>query len=167
MKTELETARLRLRPFQGGDLDGLTSMFSDPIAMRYLGGPRDRERCLNDLRKYVATWELHGAGPLAVVRKNDERLLGRSGLWPCKVDGVVELELGYFIERESWGQGYATEACQAVLAAAIEHGIDRVVALVALDNIASIRVAEKAGFTFEKTTMIEADRLQLYVNANR
>jgi RimJ/RimL family protein N-acetyltransferase len=167
VKTELETARLRLRPFQGGDLDGLTSMFSDPIAMRYLGGPRDRERCLNDLRKYVATWELHGAGPLAVVRKNDERLLGRSGLWPCKVDGVIELEVGYFIERESWGQGYATEACQAVLAAAMEHGIDRVVALVALGNIASIRVAEKSGLTFEKTTMIEADPLQLYVNANR
>jgi RimJ/RimL family protein N-acetyltransferase len=49
----------------------------------------------------------------------------------------------------------------------MEHGIDRVVALVALGNIASIRVAEKSGLTFEKTTMIEADRLQLYVNANR
>ena len=167
MKSELETARLRMRPFRDGDLDALTSMFSDPIAMRYLGGPRDRERCLNDLRKYVATWELHAAGPLAVIRKSDDRLLGRSGLWPCKVDDVIELEVGYFIERESWGQGYATEACRAVLAAAIDHGIDRVVALVALDNVASIRVAEKAGFTFEKTTTIEAERLQLYVNANR
>jgi len=167
MKSELETAHLHLRPFRDDDLDALTSMFSDPIAMRYLGGPRNRVRCLNDLRKYVATWELHAIGPLAVVRKSDERLLGRSGLWPCKVDEVMEVEVGYFIERESWGHGYATEACRAVVAAGIDHGIDRIVALVNVDNIASIRVAEKSDLTFEKTTTIEAERLQLYVNANR
>jgi RimJ/RimL family protein N-acetyltransferase len=57
-----------------------------------------------------------------------------------------ELELGWTLLREHWGRGYATEAARACLAAAFAHlPVERVVALVDVDNEPSKRVAAKIG----------------------
>jgi RimJ/RimL family protein N-acetyltransferase len=70
------------------------------------------------------------------------RLIGCAGLG-C--DGE-EAELGYWIAREQWGKVYATEATRAVLSVARTLGHRRIVASHFLDNPASGRVLEKAGF---------------------
>lgn len=57
-----------------------------------------------------------------------------------------EAELGYWIARSHWGQGYASEAARAVLRLADALGHRRVVASHFVDNPASGRVLEKAGF---------------------
>ena len=62
------------------------------------------------------------------------------GLWP---------EFGYWIAREHWGQGYATEAARPVLDHAFETlNLPRVVANIFAGNDASIKVAEKLGMRF-------------------
>ena len=167
MIAELETERLLLRRFGSDDLDSMTAMFSDPLSMEHLGGPRSREQCQADLRKYVATWEIHEWGPLAVIRKQDNKLIGRSGIWPCRVEDELELEVGYFIERESWNRGYATEACLGVLTAGRENGLDRIVALIDPSNVASVRVADKSGLVFERATRVDEKSLHLYSTAKR
>ena len=151
----LETKRLRLRHFRGTDLEALTAMFSDPEAMRFLNGPRDGTRCLADLRQYIASAETLGWAPMAVVRKRDDQLIGRCGIWPCKVDEVLQLEIGYFIERGSWGHGYATEACAALITAGFEQGLERIITIIDPDNVASQRVTEKLGLAYEKTTTVD------------
>jgi RimJ/RimL family protein N-acetyltransferase len=57
-----------------------------------------------------------------------------------------DLELGYRLRRDCWGQGLATEASQALVPLAFdEPGIERVVSSALLDNRASWRVMEKCG----------------------
>ena len=56
------------------------------------------------------------------------------------------IELGYWIARERWGQGYATEAARAVLSLARTLGHRRIVANHFADNVSSGRVLRKLGF---------------------
>ncbi len=70
------------------------------------------------------------------------RIVGCAGL--ARHGG--EVELGYWIARAHWGQGYATEAVRAVLPLARALGHRRVVANHFADNPASGRVLAKAGF---------------------
>ncbi len=60
--------------------------------------------------------------------------------------GGDDIELGYWIAREHWGRGYATEAVRAVLCLARALGHRRLVADHFVDNPASGRVLRKAGF---------------------
>ena len=73
-----------------------------------------------------------------------ERLIGSIGLG--NHDG--EVELGYWIARSHWGQGYASEAARVVLRLAAALGHRRIVAGHFVDNPASGRVLEKAGFVW-------------------
>lgn len=69
-------------------------------------------------------------------------LIGCAGLTPTE-DGI---ELGYWIARDRWGQGYATEAARAVLSLARTFGHRRIVANHFADNASSGRVLRKLGF---------------------
>jgi RimJ/RimL family protein N-acetyltransferase len=61
-------------------------------------------------------------------------------------------ELGYWIAKPFWGNGYATEAARAVVDYAFrERGLNRVLAECFAGNPASARVLEKAGMTREGT----------------
>ena len=69
------------------------------------------------------------------------------GLRDLQQKGV---DLGYVLAQEAWGQGYMTEALQAVLGAALASDrINRVKAICDLENVASQRVMEKAGMKEE------------------
>lgn len=81
-----------------------------------------------------------------ITRARDAALIGCIGIDRTTAfeDGA---ELGYWIARQHWGQGYATEAGRAVLEIAATLGYARVMAMHFLDNPASGRVLEKLGFT--------------------
>lgn len=70
------------------------------------------------------------------------RLIGCIGLAQDR-DAV---ELGYWLGREHWGKGYASEAARAVINVARALGHKRLVAGHFIDNPASGRVLRKAGF---------------------
>lgn len=78
------------------------------------------------------------------------KLIGSVGigrdLFGQDAGGGQDIELGYWIAREHWGQGYATEAVRAVLCLARALGHRRLVADHFVDNPASGRVLRKAGF---------------------
>ncbi len=73
---------------------------------------------------------------------NGAQLIGSVGL--SLVEG--EINLGYWIGRPFWGQGYATEAARAMLSLAKAIGHKRLVASHFVDNPASGRVLGKLGF---------------------
>ena len=77
-----------------------------------------------------------------ITRARDAALIGCIGI--DLTEG--EVELGYWIARPYWGQGYATEAGRAVLDVARMLGHERIVASHFLDNPASGRVLAKLGF---------------------
>jgi len=69
------------------------------------------------------------------------------------VDVAVGQEI-YVFAKDKWGQGYATEAGRAICDYAFDRlRFKRLIALIDPDNVASARVAEKAGMTFWKETV--------------
>jgi len=62
---------------------------------------------------------------------------------------ALEVELGYAISPWGRGQGVATETLRQLTKWAFAEGMQRVTALISVDNPASSRVAEKAGYTYE------------------
>ncbi len=159
----LETDRLLLRAPEPSDLDGYATVFGDPEVVRFLGmGSQTRDESAAAIGRMLRHWERHGIGLLSIVRKSDERLLGRAGflLWDPQrwvsamrsdLDGPLETEIGWTIGSAFWNRGYATEAALACRDWALgEGGLTRLVSVIAPGNIASIRVAEKIGETLER-----------------
>ena len=148
---ELETARLRLRPFTPADADDLYRLYSDPEVMRYLGQGtvRTREQTAEALAKMLGEWARDGFGMWALLDRRDGRFLGRCGLRPLA--GTPEVELGYTLFKDVWGKGLATEAAQASVGFGFERlRLPRLVAIAHPPNLASRRVMEKVGMRFER-----------------
>jgi RimJ/RimL family protein N-acetyltransferase len=159
----LETERLLLRLPEPKDAEGYAAVWSDPEVVRFLNGElwtvEDAARAIARMRRH---WEWFGLGPFTVVRRQDERLLGRVGLllWdPVRwVNGLreqlsreTEIEIGWTLGREFWNHGYGTEAALAVRDWALaELGASRLISLIAHGNAASVRVAEKIGARLER-----------------
>ena len=145
---ELLTARLRLRHWRDDDLAELRRLDRDPRFVRFLsadGSLRSEEETAARLAWMQRDWVEHGFGRWAVEERETGRFVGHAGpgvhrLWPD------DPELGYGIDPELWGRGYATEAARAALAHGWETlGFERVVSLIHPQNVASIRVAERLG----------------------
>lgn len=129
-------------------------MWSDPDVTRYMGGPRDPERVRQAIEEEAQAGSPHPIGFSLVVEKASGNVIGECGLQEKEVDGRVEVELVYVFVSDSWGKGYATEAATATRYYAFHSlGLPRIVALINPGNLASARVAEKVGLTFERETL--------------
>jgi RimJ/RimL family protein N-acetyltransferase len=147
MLPTFHTERLIVRPRGLGDLDACLAMDSDPEVVRYVAGPWDDAAAhLKFLIHRMTTAYPPGLGYWSVVPRDDpDRFLGWVLLIPSDAVGP-EIEVGWRLNRASWGHGYATEATRAVLRHGFTGaGVDRVVATVHADNARSQRVAEKIG----------------------
>jgi len=157
----LETERLLLRPFTDDDMEIQRVVFSDPeVCWHYCRKTRTEQETREWLihRRWQAKSE-DGLGFLAVVRKTDEQILGLVALQLMVADWLrfeedayspfhpLAVELSYAFGREYQRQGYATEACRALIdygfrekrLARLTNGIDPV-------NEPSWRLCERLGF---------------------
>ncbi|HEV2972415.1 MAG TPA: GNAT family N-acetyltransferase [Pirellulales bacterium] len=160
-----ETERTILRHFHVADLDAIAAVFGDPEVMRFGQGPKPREwvekwlkGCLED---YYQKW---GFGLWAVVYRPSNAVIGYCGLTLFEdVDGLREIEIGYRLARDCWGQGLATEAARAVRDHALgQLSLRRLIALIDAKNVRSIRVAEKIGLRHEKATVFRGKAVGVY-----
>jgi RimJ/RimL family protein N-acetyltransferase len=147
----LETSRLILREFRPHDVDALARVLSDPETMRFYPAPCDRagveEWIARNLRRYAD----HGHGLWAMMLKSSGELVGDCGLTVQDVDGNHEIEIGYHVRRDLWGQGLATEAARACRDFGFERlPVERLISLIRPENLQSRRVAEKNGMTVWK-----------------
>lgn len=162
----LETARLRLRPHRADDLDALLAMWSDPVVTRYIGGkPSTEQQTWMRLLGYAGHWSLLGFGYWAVEEKASGAFAGELGFANYKREIAPSMrevpELGWALASHAHGRGFATEAVQAVVAWGDANlRSDRTVCLINVENVASIRVAEKCGYrVFERTAFGERPTL--------
>jgi RimJ/RimL family protein N-acetyltransferase len=159
----LETARLRLRPWQASDIDAYASMCADPEVMRYLGvgAPLSRRDAWRSMAMFVGHWQLRGFGTWAVEEHATHRFVGRVGLH--QPEGWPGLEVGWALDRAIWGRGYATEAGRVSLDYAWRVlGAEHVISLIAPENAASIRVAERLGESPEGTFIVDDVEVLVY-----
>jgi RimJ/RimL family protein N-acetyltransferase len=158
---EIETARLRLRPFRESDLDDLSRLNANPQVARYLGTgkPLDRAETWRQIATFIGHQALRGYTILAIEERATGAFLGRSGPW--FPEGWPMLEVGWAVDPARQREGIATEAGRASLDWCFAHlGAEAVCSLILPDNVASVRVAEKLGATIEgRVTMFgrEAD----------
>ncbi|MBV8725089.1 MAG: GNAT family N-acetyltransferase [Candidatus Eremiobacteraeota bacterium] len=147
----IETARLVIRTFEPRDAQAWAAMLSDPDVRRYV--PPSPVPAVADfsraLERRLRMERESGCALWAVEPKALGTLVGQCGLVPVEGKGP-EIEIAYHFAKESWGNGYATEAAKAVLQYGLQTiGLERIIAIVMPQNVASCRVAEKAGMRFE------------------
>lgn len=147
----LETARLILRPFVVDDAADFYRLNSDPEVLRYTGDqpPASVEDArLGLLERPLADYRRYGFGRWACVLKATGQFIGFAGL--KYVPELSEVDLGYRLSREFWGQGMATEAGRASVAHGFDElGLRRIIGLVEPRHLASVRVLEKCGMKYE------------------
>lgn len=145
---QLATKRLRLREFLGKDHDAVHRYASDPEVTRYMDwGPNDENATrvfLQEVRSSAASYP-RSRYALAVVRRDLDQLIGSVELQLAgsKPDSAA---LGYVFARQSWGNGYATEAADALLRYGFDElGLHEIMATCDPNNNASAAVLEKIG----------------------
>ena len=156
----IETERLRLRAVTADDLDELVRLHQDPLVTRFMGSP-DREWLARWLRSSDEEWEERGHGRLVIVEKEGGGFLGRTGLkyWPQ----FEETEIGWALQAEARGKGYATEAARAVLNwASGRFDVPYFTAMIRPDNTASIAVAERLGMSPLRPDKLLGDPVTVY-----
>ena len=151
---EIVTPRLLLRGWREGDVERMAVIYSDPEVVRFLR-PLDLEGTRQQLRRFVDHWQEHGFGLWAVQERETGRLIGRVGLlyhddWTATPH---DAEVGWTLDRSTWGRGFATEGG----AAALRYGFEtmpmgRIISIAHRENVASWRVMEKLGLQREGET---------------
>jgi ribosomal-protein-alanine N-acetyltransferase len=87
--------------------------------------------------------------------KETGELIGDCGLVNQTIDGTIEVEIGYHINKKYWAKGFASEAARACKEYGFHHlGFKKLISIIDPRNIASIRVVEKIGFSKEKEAFI-------------
>lgn len=155
---ELQTDRLLLRAFRPGDLPAVHAYASDVEVVRYMDwGPNTIEATRHHVNRSMAMAEVFPrlVFPYAVERLADRRVIGATELSMTSLDHR-RAEMGYVFARDTWGQGYATEAAGALLGYAFgKLDLHRVAATCDPENIGSARVLQKIG-------MLPEGRLRAY-----
>lgn len=111
------TARLVLRSWRDGDRAAFHAICSDPRVMATLGPIMTRAES-DALIDRVAAREVEAGYTFwAVERRADAALIGWCGLLPGGADTPIaeDVEIGWRLGGDHWGQGYAREAAQASL----------------------------------------------------
>ncbi|GAB3061840.1 GNAT family N-acetyltransferase [Virgibacillus ainsalahensis] len=147
----LSTERLNLRKMRQDDTANLLEIFSDPIAMRYYPSTKNEKETKAWINWNIKNYTSYGTGLWIVEHRETGEFLGQCGIVLQKVDGVIEMEIGYLFKRSVWGNGYATEAALTCKKFGLEKsGLKKMISLIDVNNQPSIRVAERIGMKLEK-----------------
>lgn len=164
LETIFTTERLLVRHFCADGLDAFAALCADPLVMRYVGDgttlPRSEvARWIDVCRERYA---LRGYGTSAVFERATGDFIGYCGV-VCAPGNSFD-ELIYVFHTRVWGRGYATEAAGAMLRYVFERApLNRIYATIYPENHASVHVATKLGFAFEREEPDDGKPVAFYV----
>jgi len=154
----ITTERLLLRKFTEQDEQAYADIMTSPNVYRYLGTgqPIPRDSIGPSIMSWNSTFG-YGLGVYAVVEQSSTKLIGHCGVrgLPCG-----RKEILYAFDESTWGKGYASEAAKAVL----EHHTTRpLIAVSYTENLASIGVIKKLGFSHTGQEEMFGNMLELFI----
>ena len=142
----LVTLRLAMREIVASDFDDLFRLNSDARVMKYITGkPETREETWSAIRRVTRNYRLYpDLGAWYTVRRDTGKFIGWFSL---KYAGKSpDVEIGYRLLPEAWGQGFATEGATAMYHYGFDDlDLDRIIGVTDPGNKASQRVLVKAG----------------------
>lgn len=147
----LETERLILRKLTLDDLEDVYAYSSDEEVTRFLRwGPHTTPAQTESyLREVLQEYNEGRDGPWGIEHRTSGRVVGAIHLMAIRARHR-RAEIGFLLSKAYWGQGLMTEALLRVLRYVFEDvGLNRVEAFCLVDNLAGMRVLEKAGMTKE------------------
>lgn len=164
---ELQTDRLTLRCHAIDDFDDSLAMWSDPAVVRYIGGrPSSAEDVWSRLLRYVGLWPALGYGYWVVTERDSGRFVGEVGLADFRRDispPIDSPESGWALAPWAYGRGFATEALAAALSWSDTNlSTPRTLCMISDGNLASIRLAEKLGYSLMARTEYKGTPTTLY-----
>jgi RimJ/RimL family protein N-acetyltransferase len=143
----LETLRLSMREFTLDDFDDLYALNSNPRVMKYIadGKPSTRDEVAGQLRRFLRYPRLYpDLGVWHTSRCDTGAFIGFFAL--NYTGKTTDIEIGYRLLRNAWGQGFATEGATALAQFGFDDlGLDRIIGVTHPSNQASQRVLMKAG----------------------
>jgi len=159
-----ETERLLIRRLSLGDVPALTEILSDPEVMKHsVRGVCDEVATREFIEWCMACYDSYGLGPWALIDKESSVFIGFCGVSPEIVAGVEEPNLGYRLATNFWNKGLASESAKGILGYVFEHTqYQSVVVIIEPEHVASLKVAEKAGFSSFDTLEFHNRPVRLY-----
>jgi [ribosomal protein S5]-alanine N-acetyltransferase len=161
---KIETPRLILKEFDRSDLPTLAPILADPQVMKFsIMGIYSTPQTEKAIDNFIDSYKRFGFGLWAVILKESELLIGYCGLAIDRIDNRDEPEIGYRLDYKFWGKGFATEAASA----SIQYGFNLIklpyiLGAAQQQNVASIRVLEKLGMTFDRETIFRGVAMDVY-----
>jgi len=145
----LEDGVIRLRPTTPEDTDAFVEQEQDALTVRngFAGTAPPPARVAAMTRGAALEWVVGPAAPMTIVDVASGRFAGAVRLRKPGPPGVGSI--GYVVHPAFRGRGYATRALRLIVAWAFDAGFARLELGVKIDNPASLRVAERAGFVRE------------------
>ncbi len=155
----LETGRLTLHRLAPDDAAFILKLLNDPAFLKFIGDKGVRG--LDDARNYILTgpmnsYERFGFGLYLTRLKDSGVPIGICGL--LQRESLQDPDVGFAFLPEFSGKGYATESASVVMQhGRTQFGLERIVAVTAPDNLASINVLEKLGMRFVSMIRLTED----------
>lgn len=143
------------------------NMGSNPTVMATLGGIWSEEKAQKKLQWNCEQWKDYEHGQWMFFDKATGVFVGRGGIRKVTVSSKEEVELGYALMPEFWGQGLAAEVGEKAVSIAFDNFYyPSVVGYTLVDNKRSERVLQKIGFSFEGNIMHANQLHVLYRSRN-
>ncbi|OZD09103.1 GNAT family N-acetyltransferase [Rhodococcus sp. 06-235-1A] len=139
------TSRLDLDEPVDTDLDALYAICSDPLSWTHFPSLRHTDPIATErmLRDWAEQWRRDGLGTWIVRERGSDAVSGYGG---CSLRRNTFWNLGYRLHPDAQGKGYAAELSETAIESAYRtRGDVPVVAYLLEHNVASAKVAERAG----------------------
>ena len=139
--TAIICQNITLRPFTANDLGDLHEIFSDPETMEHIEPPFTLEKTAQFLRSFC----IERGGALACVHKESGKMIGYV-LFKATEPDIYEI--GWIFNRAYWRQGYAYEACSALICHAFERLGAKEIFAETTDTEKSLPLMKKLGMSY-------------------
>jgi RimJ/RimL family protein N-acetyltransferase len=147
--SELHGALVRLRPLRLSDAAALDYVLRDRTATRYLPARVRKETGREFIARALRERHRGALVPFAIVPLNGTEVVGQIRLFRLQ-PSQKEAEVGFWIRRKYWGQGFGTDALRILCRLGFRAlSLHRIEANVVVGNVGSRRALEKAGFQLE------------------
>lgn len=150
----IETARLVCERLRMEHVSEVTRLLRDPRVSQTLwpgAEPPSEHQVVESTAEKEMHWERYGFGLWLLRDRATGEMVGRGGLQWTYVADLGDVEAGWAIVPERWGEGLATELAWASIETAFGPlELSEIIAFSLPDNLASRRVMEKTGFVFER-----------------
>jgi len=162
--TIVETERLSIRQITNEDAINLSKVLADPIVMQYSTvGVHSEEQIYDYITNCKNQYDLNGYGHWAIYNSITNEFVGVCGLNKHKVDTNDVIHINYRLAIDQQGKGYAVESTFGVLDFAKNSlKLKAVHALIESANISSVKVVNRTGFKFIKSSVFRGFNVDIY-----